>query len=80
MKRFAAMQLCPPLRKREVTATSTARSRSASSRMMKGSEPPSSSTVFLICAPAAAATDRPAGSLPVRVTACTLGSSITAPT
>ena len=34
---------------------------------MKGSVPPSSSTVFLICFPAMLATLRPAGSLPVSV-------------
>ena len=44
---------------------------------MNGSLPPSSSTVFLICPPACAATCRPAGSLPVSVTAFTRGSSIT---
>ena len=36
-----------------------------------GSLPPSSSTVFLICFPACAATCAPAGSLPVRVAAFT---------
>ena len=43
---------------------------------MKGSLPPSSSTVFLPTAPACAATARPAPTLPVRVTAATRGSSM----
>ena len=47
MKRFAAMQLCPQLRKREATPTDAACLRSASGRTMKASEPPSSSTDFL---------------------------------
>ena len=44
---------------------------------MNGSEPPSSSTHFLMTAPAAAATARPARSLPVRVTATTRSSAKT---
>ena len=43
---------------------------------MKGSEPPSSSTLFLRACPAADATDMPARSLPVSVTAAMRGSSI----
>ena len=42
---------------------------------MDASEPPSSSTTFFSCAPARAATDRPAASDPVRVTAHTPGCS-----
>ena len=52
-----------------VTATSMVRSRSASSRTMNGSEPPSSSTNFLHTLPAAQATLCPARTLPVNVTA-----------
>ena len=47
MKRLAAMQLWPAFWKRASTATLAAASRSASSSTMNGSEPPSSSTVFL---------------------------------
>ena len=45
--------------------------------MMNASDPPSSSTVFFSAAPAVAATDRPARSLPVSVTARTTGWRIT---
>ena len=58
---------------RLATQVSTARSRSASARIRYGSLPPSSSTVFLSTAPAFAATARPAGVLPVSVTAATAG-------
>jgi len=54
---------------RAVTAVFTAASRFAEGITTKGSEPPSSSTVFLSAAPARAASARPASSLPVRVTA-----------
>ena len=47
---------------------------------MKGSLPPSSRTDFLMSQPACAPTARPAGSLPVRVTAATRGSPRTAST
>ena len=47
---------------------------------MNGSLPPSSSTAFLICAPAAPPTALPAPSLPVSVTAATRGSSISVAT
>ncbi len=52
------------------------RGRSASARTTNGSEPPSSSTDFLIAFPAAEPTARPARSLPVMVTAPMRGSSI----
>ena len=71
MNRLAAMQAWPVLLQRDNAPTEAALSRSASGRTMKGSLPPSSSTDFLIRAPAAAATLRPAGSLPVRLTAKT---------
>ena len=54
----------------------TQASRSADGVTMKGSEPPSSSTLFLTACPAADATDMPARSLPVSVTAAIRGSSI----
>ena len=76
-KRFAAMQVWPALPKRDPTATFTAASRSASASTTNGSLPPSSSTHFFRFAPAVAATDRPARSLPVSVTALTRGSAIT---
>ena len=53
MNRLAAMQLWPPLPKRDFTAASAAASRSASSSTTNGSEPPSSSTLFLSDRPAA---------------------------
>ena len=49
---------------------------SAEEAMMNGSEPPSSSTHFLRTDPAAVATDRPAASEPVRVTAAIRGSAM----
>ena len=55
-------------------------SRSAEAATMKGSEPPSSSTHFLSASPAAAATDWPAASEPVRVTAAIRGSPMTSAT
>ena len=73
MKRLALTQLWPELISRDVAHVLTASSRSASSRTMYGSEPPSSSTVFLNAAPACAATALPAGVLPVSVTARTSG-------
>ena len=69
MKRLAAMHDWPLLTTRAFTAVSIAAARSALGITMNGSLPPSSSTVFLICRPAAAATLRPACSLPVSVTA-----------
>ena len=80
MKRLAAMQDWPLFCTRAVTAVRTAASRSAEASTMKGSEPPSSSTVFLRASPAAAATDMPAGSLPVSVTAAMRGSWMSAAT
>ena len=77
MNRLAAMQDCPLLMTRALTAVFTATSRSALGSTMKGSLPPSSSTVFLIAFPAALATCPPAAVLPVSVTAATRGSSIT---
>ncbi len=76
MKRLAAMQDCPLLIVRAFTAVDAAASRSALGITMKGSLPPSSSTTFLICAPAARPTETPAPSLPVSVTAAMRGSSI----
>lgn len=74
MNRFAAMQDWPLFCTRAVTAVLAASSRSAEGITMNGSLPPSSSTVGLISSPAMAATDWPAGSLPVRVAAATRGS------
>ena len=59
-----------------VTAVFTAASRSALGMTMNGSLPPSSSTVFLIARPAAAATLLPAPSLPVSVAAATRSSAM----
>ena len=55
----------------------TAASRSAEGSTTNGSLPPSSSTDFFRWRPAVPATDRPARSLPVRVTATTRSSAIT---
>ena len=49
---------------------------SASSRIIYGSLPPNSKTVFFRYSPATLATDRPAGVLPVIVTAAIRGSFI----
>src|SRR5262249_48226048 len=76
MNRLAAMQLWPLLTRRASAATLAATSRSASSRTMNGSLPPSSSTVFFRAFPARSATLLPASSLPVSVTAAMRGSSI----
>ncbi len=61
---------------RAAAAWRAASTGSASARTMNGSEPPSSSTVFLSPRPASAATSMPARSLPVRVTARTAGCRI----
>ena len=74
MKRLAQMQLWPALMVRATAPTLAAWSRSASARTMNGSEPPSSMTDGLSASPAAAATARPAGSLPVMVAAAMRGS------
>ncbi len=74
MNRLAAMHDCPLFWTRAVTAVRTAASRSAVAVTTKGSEPPSSSTVFFSARPAADATDMPAYSLPVSVTAAMRGS------
>jgi len=76
MNRLAAMHDCPLFCTRAATAMRTTASRSADSSTMKGSEPPSSSTLFFSAWPAAAATDMPACSLPVRVTAAIRGSAM----
>lgn len=78
--RLPLMQDCPLFRVRALTATSVARSRFVEGMTMNGSEPPSSRTSFLISSPAMAATDRPAGSLPVSVAAATRGSRSTCST
>ena len=74
MNRFAAIQDWPLFCTRAVTAVFAAAAMSALGMTMKGSLPPSSSTVCLTSSPAIAATDRPAGSLPVKVAAATRGS------
>ena len=74
-KRLAAMHDCPELTVRPFTAARAARSTSASWSTMNGSLPPSSSTTFLRCRPAAvghglarafAAGERHAGNARVR--------------
>ena len=75
MKRLAAMHDWPLLNVRDLTAVATACARSADGMTMKGSLPPSSSTVFFSARPARLATSRPARSLPVSVTAATRSSS-----
>ena len=62
------MQLWPLFWLRARHATVAAVLTSASARTMKGSEPPSSSTVFFKALPAVSATSEPALSEPVRVT------------
>ena len=77
MNRLAAMHDWPLFCTRAVTAVRTAASRSADGSTMKGSEPPSSSTLFLS---ACAGRRRPPTcrrrSLPVSVTAAIRGSSM----
>ncbi len=80
MKRLAAMHDWPLFCTRALTAVCTVASRSAEGSTMNGSEPPSSRTLFFSACPAVAATDMPALSLPVRVTAATRGSSMIAAT
>src|SRR5439155_204102 len=65
---------------RAAAAVLAARGRSASSRTMNGSLPPSSSTVFLSSRPARSATWLPARSLPVSVTARMRASAMSAGT
>nr|WP_241684538.1 hypothetical protein [Actinomadura sp. J1-007] len=79
MRRLAAMQLWPLLRKRERTAARAAAGTSASASTTNGSEPPSSSTVFFTAAPARAATIAPTRLPPVNATAATRGSSMSGP-
>ena len=70
------MQVWPAVIRRPLTACAIVWSRSASASTTNGSEPPSSSTLFFSAAPAAAATNAPARSEPVSVTAATRGSAI----
>src|ERR1043166_8019 len=71
------MHDCPVFWMRAATPVFTAPARSALGITIKGSLPPNSRTLFLICRAAALATSLPARSLPVRVTAFTRTSSIT---
>ena len=64
MKRLAALQDWPELSSRAPTAASTDASMSEVPSRMKGSEPPSSSTIFLRLRPAISATAAPARSEP----------------
>ena len=80
MNRFAAMHDCPLFCTRPVTAIGITRSKSAEAATMNGSEPPSSSTHFLSTLPAAEATDWPAASDPVKVTAAIRSSRMTSAT
>ena len=80
MNRLAAMQDWPLFTIRAFTAVATARSMSALASTRNGSLPPSSSTAFLTCLPATAATALPAPSLPVTVTAAIRSSATMAPT
>ena len=75
-KRLGAMHVWPALIRRPLTACAIVWSRSASASTTNGSLPPSSSTLFFSAAPAAAATNAPARSEPVSVTAATRGSAI----
>ena len=61
------MQLCPAFNILLCVAIFAASKISASSKIINGSLPPSSITVFLICFPASDATEDPAYSLPVKV-------------
>ena len=74
--RLPQMQLCPVFWVRAFTAFSAASAISAEGMTMNGSDPPSSSTIFLSCLPAVSATAEPAPSLPVSVAATTRWSSM----
>ena len=74
---LADMQLWPAFKILPLIQASTVLSISASSRIIYGSLPPNSKTVFFKYSPATFATDRPAGVLPVIVTAAIRGSFIT---
>ncbi len=76
MNRLAALQAWPPFSIRPTTAASTTDGRSSVSSTRYASEPPSSSTTFLRCCPASAATAVPARSLPVTETPRTRGSAM----
>ena len=77
MNRLAAQQVCPVLYIRPQTAHLTVWSRSASSRTMKASLPPSSIEDGFRFVPARAAMLRPAATLPVSATPLMRGSSTT---
>ena len=76
MKRLAQMQAWPLFCRRAVTARGIVWSRSAEAATTKGSEPPSSSTHFFRYLPAKEATERPARSEPVTVTAAMRSSAM----
>jgi len=65
--RFAQTQVWPLLRNFEIIAPSTALSRSASSKTMKGALPPSSIEHFITCSAACRSRMRPTSVEPVKV-------------
>ena len=77
IKRFEAQQVCPALYIRPHTAHGIVFSRSASSRTINASDPPSSMEDTLRFVPALAEILLPAATLPVRATPLIRGSSIT---
>src|SRR5262249_36915065 len=71
--RVHAMQVCPPLRYALDIPARTASSTGASSRMMNGDLPPSSSVTFFTCGAASSAMRLPAAVDPVNDTIDTSG-------
>ena len=71
--RLVARQAWPQLKKRPTLAALTARSRSASSQTIIGSDPPSSRVTRLRCSAAAAMVRRPTAVEPVKATLRTCG-------
>ncbi len=73
--RLAQTQVCPVLRNLHMIAPSTAASRSASSKTMKGALPPSSIEHFFTCGAACSSRMRPTSVEPVKVSLRTLSFS-----
>ena len=78
-RRLAQTQVWPVLRYLEAMAPSTAASRSASSKTMKGALPPSSSDVFLSVGAHCAASTRPTSVEPVKVSLRTAMLAVSTP-
>ena len=78
-RRLAHTQVCPVLRYLEASAPSTAASRSASSKTMKGALPPSSSESFLMLGAHCDISLTPISVEPVKVSLRTIGLAVSSP-